>query len=134
MNREELERFMEEKLQSLTTYCRVTNSIYGVLAFTLGFAIIDTNNPMEFGNLTILFLGVFWLFNTSPQMRDIWVLQKANHDATRLWSMLKLLIPSVLGMSFLALVAFGIIDENGFLYKSIAKPPICVVMDGGTSE
>ena len=97
-------------------YFEYTNGILGLAAFDIGLACISTNSPKLYGSLSLLFVVIAWGAGLGVYRQRLRILRNVRHNLASPLSVWRAVPVAFLGMTFLAAVAFGILNNEGIVW------------------
>lgn len=103
-----IDRFMRN-------YSHFINDVLGVLAFETAFSCISTEAPKLYGFISLIFITFVWMQGVKPYQRILKLLNEVEHPSVTIKAAIKMFAIFLLGWLFLACVAVGFLNNNGFV-------------------
>jgi len=111
---EKIERYIEERVESVNAYFDNTNQILGLIGFSLGLGCLGTESPRFFASLCLVLVIASWGVSIDRLRKNIDELKSAGHPIVKPMSVLKHTWQSMVALAFLAAIATGEITKQGF--------------------
>lgn len=112
--KESINKIITDNVKIASLHAEVTNTIYGLGGFSLGYGCFSTKSPQDFAALAFVFLLLLWGVSISKLNSAFEVLEAADHYAAKPIYLFKKCYPGLIGLVFLGAVASGFITTNGF--------------------
>ena len=108
-------RLLTSAISRLDDYYDFVTQLYGIVAFGLALGAVSTENPKLYAFISMVFIVLTFAMGVRRYRRLFKLLQNIEHPTVRLSSSLPNVLVPLLGMIFLACVAFGLLDKHGLV-------------------
>jgi len=94
-------------------YFESSNKILGALSFAIGLGCFSATNYQFYAWLSLLFIAIAWANSFSSYKEHLNILKNKDYYKMNSLYMLKRCYTALIGWTFLAAIALGLLDRNG---------------------